>query len=89
MPANDNGAALSQLWESIVPGHHNRYTPRQSLNRHGTNAAYMRHWRRGEKPCDLCSKAHSAYELWRQKTTPEERKLWTIKVRERKVSDSD
>lgn len=57
--------------------------------RHGTNARYMRHYRDGEEACDLCKQAHSTYEIWRRRTTPEERKLWTFRVRERKVSDND
>lgn len=38
---------------------------------HGTMAAYRRHERAGEQPCDACKAAHAAYqrELYRRRKT--------------------
>lgn len=73
----------------MTSGRHGRLTDGRKLEKCGTPGGYMRHYRRSEEACALCKKAHSAYEVWRRKTTAEERIRWTIRVRERKVTDND
>lgn len=40
--------------------------PRPGVMPCGTNAAYIRHYRHGEKPYDACREAKSAYERGRR-----------------------
>jgi formamidopyrimidine-DNA glycosylase len=44
---------------------------RQNLQPCGTYAAYLRHWKRQERPCEPCQKAQRAYSRRRYLANPE------------------
>ena len=67
-PCREAGSTSVGIWAGLDANQRGVTLRHVTLEEHGTPAAYRRHYKRGEKPCDACRDAHNERQYrWRKR----------------------